>query len=68
MEISKGRAEKRSAFRRMTPIPQGARAAVQAVGRVTLERREGDRPLSIMWRLQRALPVALFRRYRVLRA
>lgn len=42
--------------------------AYRALGPVTLERGEGDRPLSITWRLERALPVALFRRYSVLRA
>lgn len=40
----------------------------RALGPVTLERWEGNRPLSITWRLQRALPIALFRRYSVLRA
>ncbi|MCQ6964052.1 DUF3427 domain-containing protein [Aromatoleum toluolicum] len=42
--------------------------AYRALGPVRLERWEGDRPLSIAWRLERALPVALFRRYSVLRA
>ncbi|NMG42504.1 DUF3427 domain-containing protein [Aromatoleum toluvorans] len=41
--------------------------AYRALGPVTLERWEGDRPLSITWRLERALPVGLFRRYSVLR-
>ncbi|MCC4114410.1 DUF3427 domain-containing protein [Aromatoleum toluclasticum] len=41
--------------------------AYRALGPVKLERGEGDRPLSITWRLQRALPIALFRRYSVLR-
>lgn len=42
--------------------------AYRALGPVTLERWEGDRPLSITWRLDRVLPVRLFRRYSVLRA
>lgn len=42
--------------------------AYRALGPVTLERWAGDRPLSITWRLERALPVGLFRRYSVLRA
>jgi len=41
--------------------------AYRALGPVMLERWEGDRPLSITWRLERALPVGLFRRYSVLR-
>jgi len=41
--------------------------AYRALGPVTQERWEGDRPLSITWRLERALPVGLFRRYSVLR-
>lgn len=41
--------------------------AYRALGPVSLERWEGDRPLSITWRLERALPVALFQRYSVLR-
>jgi HKD family nuclease len=42
--------------------------AYRALGPVTLERWEGDRPLSITWRLDRVLSVRLFRRYSVLRA
>jgi len=42
--------------------------AYRALGPVTLERWEGDRPLSITWRLERALPIGLFRRYSVLRS
>jgi superfamily II DNA or RNA helicase len=38
-----------------------------ALGPVVLECWEGNRPLSVTWRLQRALPIALFRRYSVLR-
>ncbi|MCK0510022.1 DUF3427 domain-containing protein [Aromatoleum buckelii] len=41
--------------------------AYRALGPVRLERCEGDRPLSITWRLERALPVGVFRRYSVLR-
>ncbi len=38
-----------------------------ACGRVTLESVEGDRPMSIVWRLEIPLPVALFREFSVLR-
>lgn len=42
--------------------------AYRALGPVTLDHCEGDRPLSITWRLAQPLPIALFRRYSVLRA
>lgn len=41
--------------------------AYRALGPVSMERWEGDRPLSITWRLEQALPMELFRRYSVLR-
>ncbi len=41
--------------------------AYRACGRVTLESAEGDRPMSIVWKLQTSLPVRLFREFSVLR-
>ena len=38
-----------------------------ACGPVTLESAEGDRPMSIVWRLQTPLPARLFRAFSVLR-
>lgn len=39
----------------------------RACGRVLLESAEGDRPMSIVWRLVTALPARLFREFSVLR-
>jgi hypothetical protein len=39
----------------------------RACGRVTLESAEGDRPMSISWRLERPLPARLFREFSMLR-
>lgn len=39
----------------------------RACGRVTLESAEGDRPMTIVWRLESQLPTALFREFSVLR-
>jgi hypothetical protein len=41
--------------------------AYRACGRVALESAEGDRPMSIVWRLETRLPVQLFREFSVLR-
>ncbi len=41
--------------------------AYRACGRVTLDSAEGDRPMSIVWRLQTPLPARLFREFSVLR-
>ena len=41
--------------------------AYRACGPVTLESAEGDRPMSIVWRLQVPLPARLFREFSVLR-
>jgi len=41
--------------------------AYRACGRATLESSEGDRPLSIVWRLETPLPARLFREFSVLR-
>ena len=38
----------------------------RACGRVVLESAEGDRPMSIVWRLVTALPARLFREFSVL--
>jgi superfamily II DNA or RNA helicase/HKD family nuclease len=41
--------------------------AYRACGPVTLESAEGNRPMSIVWRLQKPLPARLFREFSVLR-
>lgn len=41
--------------------------AYRACGRVTLESAEGDRPMSIAWKLETPLPARLFREFSVLR-
>lgn len=41
--------------------------AYRACGRVALESAEGDRPMSIVWRLETPLPARLFREFSVLR-
>lgn len=41
--------------------------AYRACGPVTLESAEGDRPMSIVWKLQTPLPARLFREFSVLR-
>ena len=41
--------------------------AYRACGRVLLETAEGDRPMSIVWRLETPLPIRLFREFSVLR-
>ena len=41
--------------------------AYRACGPVTLESAEGNRPMSIVWRLQTPLPARLFREFSVLR-
>ncbi len=38
-----------------------------ACGRVVLESAEGDRPMSVVWRLEVPLPARLFREFSVLR-
>ena len=41
--------------------------AYRACGRATLESAEGDRPMSIVWKLETPLPARLFREFSVLR-
>lgn len=41
--------------------------AYRACGPITLESAEGDRPMSIVWRMQTPLPAHLFREFSVLR-
>jgi hypothetical protein len=41
--------------------------AYRACGRVQLEQAEGDRPMSLVWRLESQLPIRLFREFSVLR-
>jgi hypothetical protein len=40
----------------------------RALGPVTIEQWEGNRPMSLTWRLVEPLPVELFRKYSVLRS
>lgn len=42
-------------------------SAFVALGPVVMEQHEGDRPISITWRLKQPMPMALFRRFSVLR-
>jgi hypothetical protein len=42
--------------------------AFVALGPVKLESHEGDRPISIVWRLQHPMPTEIFRRFSVLRS
>ena len=41
--------------------------AYRACGCVTLETAEGDRPMSLVWKLETPLPARLFREFSVLR-
>ncbi len=41
--------------------------AYRACGRVTMQTAEGDRPMSLVWRLEAPLPTKLFREFSVLR-
>lgn len=41
--------------------------AYRACGRVIIEKAEGDRPMSLVWKLETPLPVRLFREFSVLR-
>jgi len=41
--------------------------AYRACGRLALETAEGDRPMSLVWKLERPLPAKLFRDFSVLR-
>ncbi|HRP94835.1 MAG TPA: DUF3427 domain-containing protein [Rhodocyclaceae bacterium] len=50
-------------------VRETAEDPYSALGAVTLaEEPTGDRPMSIVWRLEEAVPLALFQRYSVLRA
>ena len=42
-------------------------SAYVALGPVTLESHEGDRPISITWKLKQVMPMEIFRRFSVLR-
>jgi hypothetical protein len=48
-------------------VRPGRGDAYRACGRVTLESAEGDRPMSIVWKLETPLPARLFREFSVLR-
>jgi hypothetical protein len=48
-------------------VRESASHAFYALGPVQLDNHEGDRPISITWRLQCPMPVEIFRRFSVLR-
>ncbi len=48
-------------------VRQQQNDAYRACGLVTLESAEGDRPMSIVWKLDTPMPIRLFREYSVLR-
>lgn len=48
-------------------VRENQASAYIALGPVTLEQHEGDRPISITWRLKQPMPVEVFRRFSVLR-
>jgi hypothetical protein len=48
-------------------VRENQESAYIALGPVTLEQAEGDRPISITWRLTHPMPLEVFRRFSVLR-
>lgn len=46
---------------------ENQKSAYIALGPVELEQYEGDRPISIIWKLKYAMPIEIFRRFSVLR-
>jgi superfamily II DNA or RNA helicase/HKD family nuclease len=49
-------------------VREDADSAYIALGPVTLEAHEGDRPISIVWKLKIPMPAEVFRRFSVLRS
>ena len=49
-------------------VREDAEHAFVALGPVKLESHEGDKPISIVWRLKHAMPIEIFRRFSVLRS
>ncbi len=48
-------------------VRENQSSAYIALGSVVLEHHEGDRPISITWRLKQSMPIEIFRRFSVLR-
>lgn len=48
-------------------VRENQKSAYIALGPVELEQYEGDRPISIVWKLKYAMPIDVFRRFSVLR-
>lgn len=48
-------------------VRENQKSAYIALGPVELEQYEGDRPISIIWKLKYAMPIEIFRRFSVLR-
>jgi hypothetical protein len=48
-------------------VRENQASAYIALGPVDLEQYEGDRPISIIWKLKYAMPIDIFRRFSVLR-
>jgi hypothetical protein len=48
-------------------VRENQKSAYIALGPVELEQYEGDRPISIVWKLKCAMPIEIFRRLSVLR-
>jgi superfamily II DNA or RNA helicase/HKD family nuclease len=48
-------------------VRENQKSAYIALGPVELEQYEGDRPISIVWKLKCAMPIEIFRRFSVLR-
>jgi superfamily II DNA or RNA helicase/HKD family nuclease len=48
-------------------VRENQESAYVALGPVSLEKHEGDRPISITWRLKHVMPMEIFRRFSVLR-
>lgn len=58
----------RNGWRFQLFVREDTEHAFVALGPATLLSHEGDRPISIIWQLQCAMPVELFRRFSVLRS
>lgn len=48
-------------------VRENKNRAFVALGPVSLESHEGDRPISITWKLKQAMPIEIFRQFSVLR-
>ncbi len=48
-------------------VRENPKSAYIALGPAELEQHEGDRPISIIWKLKYAMPIEMFRRFSVLR-